>query len=132
MVYRPAPDHREPIQVEWHGAYPTLSAITLAGGVPGLRYHLVHSANTGQAQSLGWKLVAGMPVFIVHGPKGIASAMLLCDGDPIPGASALGSKRPYDIDPRLDRETGLGGSHAETPSVVEDRPRKGAEGAAAR
>lgn len=104
---RPAPDLREPLQIEWENQYPTLSDLTLHGGIPGCTYRLCHTANLAKAQSEGWKLAHNYPVFVLRGPRGVASAQLMVRGKPIPGANPMNGTRPFVIDLRLDSETGI-------------------------
>jgi len=104
---RTTPEIREPLQVEWEGIYPTLTDLTLHGGVPGCEYRLTHSSNTAKAQADGWKLTQGYPVFVLKGWRGIASAQLMVRGSPIPGADPYNGVREFFIDRRLDAETGI-------------------------
>ena len=116
---RPAPDIREPLKIEWENEYPTLDDLTLHGGVPGLKYRLTHVANMARAQSEGWKLTQGYPVFVLKGWAGIASAQLMVRGKPIPGADPYNGVRPYFIDKRLDDETGI---DTEPPAPAVEKP----------
>lgn len=107
MSFRKAPSHIPTLETRYEGRYPSLADLTRQGGIPGYKYYLVHGGLIGHYQALGGDLVAGLPAFEIVGPKGTATAFLMCVGKPIPGANPLNGIREYAIDPNLDEITGL-------------------------
>jgi hypothetical protein len=109
---RKQPMNRTQLNHVFEGRYPALSDLLSHGGVPGIRYALVHAANVGRFQSRGWDLVARLSVITIRIQSGIHAgdhpAMLMCNGTPIEGASPQSSVRPYYVDEALDAATGLG------------------------
>lgn len=114
------PHTRETLNYTFENRYPTLSDLLHYGGVPGVRYALVATARIAHYQSLGWDLVARLPALTIRITEGLRSgdhsAMLMCNGRPIPGAALDGSLRPYSADPHLDELTGLGPAESRTPA----------------
>jgi hypothetical protein len=109
---RKQPMNRAQLNHVFEGRYPTLSDLLAHGGVPGLRYALVHAASVGRFQSRGWDLVARLSVITIRIPSGTHAgdhpAMLMCNGAPIEGASPQSGVRPCHVDEALDAATGLG------------------------
>jgi hypothetical protein len=120
---RKQPMSREQRNHVFEDRYPALSDLLAHGGIPGLRYALVHAASVGRYQSIGWDLVARLSVITIRITSGAKAgdhpAMLMCNGRPITGASPYSSTRPYGADPLLDESTGLAPSNpVETRTVA--------------
>jgi hypothetical protein len=79
---------------------PALDVFLRHGGVPGVEYAHVLAKNVGDAQDIeGLEFVAGLrKSYRVRG----LSCILMCRGDPIPGASPHGSEPLVFVDPELD------------------------------
>lgn len=111
-----APQHN-PDPTTYRDRYPYLTDLLPNGGKTGIEYALVSGANLSRFQAVGWQLVKRLPAYTIAGPKGEASANLVCLGSPIPGAADTNGARRYYIDLALDTLTGLGPQ--ETPDGSE-------------
>ena len=107
MALRKATDFTPKLETVYDGRFPSLSDMLRQGGLPGVEYFLCNSANIAGYQAQSADLVAGLPAFEIRGPRGVASAFLMCRGNPIPGADPLNGVRRYAIDPQLVGATGL-------------------------
>ena len=83
------------------------------GGVPGVEYAQVTTANLRRAQDDGWsKLTGRQMIYTIEGPTGRVDCELYGKGKPIVGQGTKSGRRRCWVDPEIRRVTGLG--HIET------------------
>jgi len=128
MALRKAPDHAPRLDTVYDGRFPVLSDMLRQGGKPGVTYYLCNSAFIAGCQAQGLDMVKDMPALEIRGPRGVASAFLMCAGDPIPGADPLNGVRLYFIDPSLHEATGLGLENSNAQTLEGQGTREDAKG----
>jgi len=90
------------------------------GGVAGVEYAQVcthHIVKAKRDPEGSWGPIVDAEPYVISGPDGEAEVVLLCRGEPIPGASSLGGAQLCQIDNEIYTLTGF-----KDPSNVEDKP----------
>lgn len=93
--------------LEWIDELPTLEAIHYCAGRPGCEYVLCETERLFEAQQMGWRTINKAPSFLLRGPGGECSFMLLERGIPAEGISPQASRQPLEVSTSLLVKTGL-------------------------
>ncbi len=97
----------KPTVTTYTNEYPTMADFFSGGGRPGYEYAIVNAANMATFHGNSWEQVLNIPPFIMAGPEGQCSCMLMRHGTPISGSDPINGVRELFVDKSVDRTTGL-------------------------
>jgi hypothetical protein len=101
-----SPETPEELTPEFH-SYPKLHELLVGDGIPGFEYYHVHLTNIPKAEQSKLKLVSGLGTYKIIGPKGEASAVLMCRGERLVGVRNSTVRQPVYADKQLQDLTGI-------------------------